>query len=774
MGVTFSQAIADPGSRWVVIVKVEGLGHYQNAGDLADASADGDGVTKFCQFFPDYANQSLPIWKKTLKGSPGTLSERGSVLGGFPDLGQLSFAIVDEDDYLTGLVKTQAEAVTSVSAAVTVGATTIFVESATNLPSTGVAFIGSEVVRINSKTATSISVTRGYLGTDALPHDLGDPVFDAMSFLRNRRVTFKLGPADAVDANQETTFGTFAISETDFEDALCTWAFMARSQLKFLSKLAPFKTRGLVIAAMRGDPTFPELFTEQIGADRLSDFRIWRGTEASDENFFLKVGQEIISAANIYSSVHVRQRGLLGTDRAEFKIGQVMTQVFVADYLGVGSFRYSPGPSPSTSRSSGTWIKHAHPLRILLTIILSSHESSDNLELNNRNNTYGAYDILPPGYGLGLPHTLIDWPEWQKLIERTSDWKLPNFVYGDDPATFTKKFSKEVLEPLGIYLVAVNGLIRPVLPDLPRQGETAVTIDTTHVLLNEVEEGRFEPRITQDIENSIQTGAVTYRSGPRGDGEDTFRNGDFGGTFGQRGHYTQSDDPITIPIPGAEPGDPMMAELAARRILLWFRPPVVITVDVTIALNALHPGDSATLTHPELVTMKGTRGWTTVYSQVLERENITPSEKEPFPYLRLRLVAWPSIKVGKICPAGYVSGVSGSIATLAANRFTDSDASGDLPTADVTPFVVGDVVRLVNLDGLDVGSGTETVDGKSGNDLTLSGDFSGNLATGRYLVYANADENTATQTDNFVHFADRALGTVGSTLGGTAWRYGSR
>lgn len=100
---------------------------------------------------------------------------------------------------------------------------------------------------------------------------------------------------------------------------------------------------------------------------------------------------------------------------------------------------------------------------------------------------------------------------------------------------------------------------------------------------------------------------------------------------------------------------------------------------------------------------------------------------------------------------GPVPGSPDVEATVAANVYTSTDAGAGLPTTDAAAFTEDDVVRLVDANGVDIGGGTETVDGVAGSVLTLSGDFGGALAVGTTIIYADATEGTVRQSTRYVY-----------------------
>ena len=113
----------------------------------------------------------------------------------------------------------------------------------------------------------------------------------------------------------------------------------------------------------------------------------------------------------------------------------------------------------------------------------------------------------------------------------------------------------------------------------------------------------------------------------------------------------------------------------------------------------------------------------------------------------------------RVAPAAIVTSVSTNTATVETNRYTSND--GD-PAQDCLAFEVGDVVRLINLDGTSAGGTTQIVLSiDSGNDdIELDGDFSGNLAADLILVAADFDDASAAQQGLYLFAADAANQTI--------------
>ena len=760
---TYAQNLARRSQRWVYFATIEGVGHWLSSGDLTASGSDG--LTRFCTAIPDYADTTLPIWRPYLQELPQLLAERADRLGGMPDLGELVLKIVDAGDYVTQLIRPGAAPITKMTAAVTNSGTSIGVEDMTNIDLDDVVYIGGEAVRVTNTFASNFTCERGYLRTDATEHGALH-VYRYIPFLHGRRVRLYAVPADAADYTEETLVGEYALDGLSWSDDQNVWILKAKSQLKYLDRLAPIKQRAIRLTV----PSRRWWDYETIG-DTPVEGRVWQGALAG-EGVYLRNEAEILVGALEYGRLRIVRRRVFGTPEVELEPDSILQQVFVAEtFADECSFRYSPGPTPSTSRSSGNWVKTAHWLRMMLAIMTSSADPEDGLELTNYISGGDNYSFLPPGYGLGLPASLIDWDSFNEAIARTLDFEFKNFVYGDEPEPFGDLIDRHFLKPIGAYLITDNGAAKVVIPTIPTQGSVSVTLGPSEILTREVGPRQHLPRIRERYNLDFQTGSVVYLPGPNAEPPVRFNAGDFEGVFGPSSYHASDDKPITIPVPGAESAAPWLGKAGATRIFRWHRPALELEAHVDTSRMDFGPGTKFDVSVAELPNLKeATRAWTNVLAEILEREPNLSLDKIS---ARLRLIGWPDVRVGKVCPVGYVEGVSTNDAAITSSRYTKSDAPAPLPTTDAAAFSVGDVVKISNLDGTDADSGTETVDSIVGDVLTLSGNFSGNLAAGQVIRYADAADAATQQLAAFIHFASTSNNLIGGTTR-EPWAYGER
>lgn len=189
----------------------------------------------------------------------------------------------------------------------------------------------------------------------------------------------------------------------------------------------------------------------------------------------------VISTAALTFRRDVLRKG----QRVSLQAGQLATQVFLAR----SDFRYSPGPTPSTIRSSGTWVRSSHWIDLLLIMLTSSNEPADGLELANYVSARGNYSSLPPGYGVGLLAAQIDWDAFAAVKQRTLDYLFPNFSLGaGDAVPFGELVDEQFLKPMGAYL-STSGVARVVLPRIPLLESASLTIGSADILAKPIGPG---------------------------------------------------------------------------------------------------------------------------------------------------------------------------------------------------------------------------------------------------------------------------------------------
>lgn len=714
---TWTQNAARLAGQWVVIVRIEGLGPWLSDADLA--AADGDGRYRWTVRVPGYgAAHPAAVWIPSLSQLPDTAGEAFDPdEGGAVQLESTRLAITDTGDHLTALLATDRPPVTGLGAALAAtpgSAQTIAVGSSTGL-SGQVIYVAGESMRVESVlSSTSIKVTRGYAGSRVLAHDAGAPVYLSPPFFEGRRLEVHLAPLDAADAGEETRIGEYRIDSVEWDRSQREWQIQATGQLRALKREIARNPRVVTVQRVYEGAEEGEggIFLVTPPREPLTTLRHWPG----DELAFLRNGSEIMSITFqgvLTTWLLTGRRGVGWTQVEGLSEGADLAQVFVADPLA-GSFRYSPGPTPSTSRTSGTWTITSQWLDLLLILLLSSATEDDGLELTNYVAARGNYSSLPPGYGAGQLASEVDWDTVDDVRQRTLDLELPAFAFGDEPISFGDLVVEHLLRPIGAYLTYAGGQVRVILPRVPL-GTAAIQIGPTDILTRSVGRGLLEPRVDVQRGRSGAASSIVYALGPQGRkvtvNAPHVRNG-----IGQRGEYGDTK-PTPLAVPGANPDDTGRWESWGQAALARSsRARMEIAAEVALGPGlSLEPGGvvgvtCAGLPNPAAVV----RGWDAVNVQVLQATpvlEVDRSTRAVAAHVAMRGIGYGAgVKVGAVAPAAKVASVVGTVAVTEVNRYTSEDAAGELPTTDPEAFTAGDVVRLVDASGAETTpSATETV-----------------------------------------------------------------
>lgn len=759
-------------SSWAVMVRIEGTG-------------DRNGQWSFSNAIPAHLDSST--CKPWLTELPEILSERVDLAGGIPEAGSCTVAILDVDDTLTALWRTERGARTVLEEDVDVSETNILVADADSL-ATEVVFVGSEamVVTADASSPESITVTRGALGTDALTHTNGDLVYRSTPYLEGRRVEVYLCPLDSLSSADERLVGSYVLDSVGLDDGANVWSLRCVGQHRYLDRRLPIAPReGKVVA----------LPPRRIQLDPGPIRSLW-----SDRLAYLRVDDEVVQVYDSGAAMlgwtstttilpasipfEMRLRAVNGTDAAVIEPPLQVRQVFLAGR----DLRYSPGPSPSVSRASGTWTPAEHWVDLMLILLLSSSSADDGLELTNRRLTGSDWSrsnfaSLPPGMGLGIPVALIDWDSFEQVRARTLGWRLPFFSYGEKPErTGAELLSEEFLRPFGAFLSFELGQLRLGLSRAPLYDETTdLVIDDDLVLRRETARGVYLPDVTVARARAQAVGSVTYKVGP-GKVAATYRSTDYARTYGQRGWYGAVQPSLTIEVPGGDPRDAaFFASRAAVRLWRLHKPPTEVQLGLDIsAWPDSTVGAYAQLTMPELPDAEtGERGWTAVPIELEERVVALEATRTRGggsvmgASVRVRAKRYGAgLRLGRIAQAARVSSVATNAATVLANRYTHTDADDQgYPDVDAEAFRAGDECYLTNPDGSRIGSASQTVVSVVGNVVTLDGNFAGALAAGTILVTAAASDAVTRQTAAY-SFMRTGAGGTGSLETRFFWRWG--
>lgn len=772
---TRAQMLARGDAAPVVVLTIDGLGEY-------------DGLWRFCSRRPTKYTSSR-LYKDWLGAWPRILEQEAKALGGVATSGDLEIEIVDIDDALIGKLRTEARPQTTLDANQTAAATSITLATSSGIvPGQTVVFVGAEAQLVTGGTGPAFNVTRGALGTDAQAHVDGDPVYLFTPQIYGRRVRMFVtfddpGYSTSEEAAGEVS-GGWSIDGIGLGEGLHAWRFTARSQLRFLDRLLYRRAFKGWLGSISQDLRY--IYTRGLVGQTSTKYEV--APHFQDRLFFRTEAGEImrvqieVGAGNVRTWVGrllVDLRGAAGTRERDFEIDDEMRQVYVADPLdGYGSIRYQAPGAETSSFTTGTWIADSHPAVIALALLTSSADQEDDIP-DNWSTNGGNFACLPGGVGLGVPVAELDLESFFAVWQRTQGFRLDHFVL-DETET-----GREVLDRLcriaGYDLRQSGQEIGLDYYRSPLEGEGVTLWDDDVILTEEEDEGVVRPRISMRLDTGLTAGSVLFKLRTSGgiEVESTFTDADFPDIFGNvRGYYESEDQRIEIDAPyvradvaGAEPE--ILRQRALQLLYRFRRPLWRVEVVTDLSQSEVEVGSLVQLTHAQMPDLStGTRGVTALTGKILGEE-IEVSEDEVA--IRWTLVmSTSSARLGRICPSGMISGVSGNDATIAANRYTDPASRGDLPTSDAAAFGEGDRVRLVSRDGTPVVTtpAYQTIDQIVGNVLTLDGDFGthASFAAGTVLEYVGRDDQVQQQYAEHVSMADEATLTVGSSAD-LAWGF---
>lgn len=772
---TKAQAIADDRGAPIVIVTLDGVG-------------DAGGLWKFCSRLPSYSASAQ--YKAERFGEwPEILNEDVNPLGGVAAAGEFTIQLAEGNgDDLTALFRTEARAHTRLSGVVSAAALQVTLASGTGIvPGTTILYVDQEAMLVRSLVSgTTYDVTRAFLGTEAQAHEDDADVFLYLPNLYGRRMRLYVSHdletySVAEEEGASEIGGGWNVSDIGLTDDLNGWSITGRSQLKYIDRLL---MRSAFVGFLNG---------ASVNGDRLSLYGGDAGGGANtiaphwqDRSFF-KIGEEIIRSSTVgvfLGEIAPDVRGAAGTRQGDLRIGDAVRQVFVADPAdGFGSFRYQLPGAETSSRMTGTWFVTAHPVPIMLALLMSSADPDHDVPDNWASGT-GNYSALPGGVGLGVPVGRIDVDSFLDVWVRTQGYELPFFVLDE------RETGREVLDRIcrlcGYDLKTRGGRLALDYYRMPVAGDATTTWGDAEVLLEEAEEGDRKPILRAKLDTSITAGAVVFRTrtSAGAEVESVFSDKSFPAVFGNTSGYYQSDDNrieidaryVRADVDG---GEPEILRQRAMGLLLRHRTPLWrLWLSTDLSQDTVEPGTLVSITNAQLPDLgMGARGWTNEPCKVLTKNQVVNEDAVRIDWEAVR---YECGRVGRICPSAMIvstaaAGGGGYDVTAVANRYADPQARGGLPTADAAGFAVGQRVRLCDRgeNPIVTTPAFQTVTALAGNVVTLDGDFggAGAFAAGTVVRFVDRDAQTTEQAASYVSMADEATRTVGAS-GDAAWTFG--
>lgn len=737
---TWNSYLSGTSTELAVWLTIEGVGPALSTAQLVSASLDDR--YRFCIEPPVFASsEPAGLWKPLIEAPPTITSERISKNGGFVELGGVSFTLLDEDDVISSLLNPDSIPITRLSVKGDNGLAIEVVNTA-QISNNQVLFIGNEAVTTEGAAIGNyIPCRRGTLGTKFTIHDEGAPVYAYSPYLRDREVRVYVGPLNATSSAESQLVGIYRLTGLTLDDTTALFTFSARSHLFGVEASTPFAPRSLKIANLG---SVADKQPGRVAFDKTNDlvfFNHWNSS-AGEPALFAQMGKEVVAATFFDSgtlSLNVSQRGVAKTELVSPKIGDSVRQVYVANEFG-SSFRYSPGPNASTSRSSGTWIQTTHPLEILLCILMSkTNEGSLNNFQGGRNN----YGSLPAGAGLGVDWFNIDLESFENVIRRTRSIRMPNLVYGGKEEKFNSWANKNILEPLNCSIILRNGKLYCHRPRPPISEEEVFTIDNENILIQGSEEQGYLPEVSLKRNFLSNVNALKMNLGSAGDRYEVSVRATRAGPSGEE---------KTIDVAGAEAVDAFSWEYeAASRIRALFKPKTEASVLLDPEVWSVDLGDYVRFRLSGAPNFSGSRDIDCL-AQMTERQIELSVEDGLVVNATLTLYQGNNLVSKRISPALEVVSVESPNYTcvVEANRFTATSSLAGYPTNDLAPFAVNDTLQLRNASGVPQ-SGLATILSISGSSVRIDSNFSGALNSGTVLVRADHSNAAASVQSRYAY-----------------------
>ena len=758
---TFVTAAGEHGAQWVVAYTIEGDG-------------DNTGQYRYCTEAPDHGGALYRDW---ISEWPVLLSERVDPEGGVPEAASLEIETLDFDDTLTSTWKVEAAPSAYCNGSVNATTTSIVVDDASGYSADEVKYLGAEAVIIDSISVNTLTVTRGALDTEAHPHDDGAALFDSPQYLMGRRIRLYMIPKDSDAWSDGRELGVYHIDGLTLSQDLHSFRFSARSQAKYLSRVVANYTTYRWDATPVSGFSMLALTPRSVHRGGFYDWTV--ATNAWSDNLsWMVLNDEVLRVSSQFITPEIMQRGELGTVAdGDVSRGEAVL-VMGADPTGPCAFRFHPYAAgyhaTGYTRTSNGWTKTAHAADIMLCILTSSARTEDGFETLNgfqpaAGHAGGCWSSLPIGYGMGVPASKIDLASFITFKAANPQAVFPYFYFGHEPISAAELLATAFLRPLGAFLTTEDGTIKIKQPRFATTGATSTAWGADQ-LLGTASGGQTKPEISASKEESSQYTSVTYVArSPRGHEQfTTYRSGDVVGWGAPRSYYGSDARDLRIDVPSLRAGqsDPLIAEMASRKLFRLHRPRWRLSAKTGIDQYAIAPGDLVALTFADLPDeVAGARGWTGVRCEATERAF---SADPGFTGINWELFSWgPGLNAGWVAPSFYAVSVSGPDGegdykiSGWLRHYCDGEAQGDMPSSDPAAFAVNDEVMLLNPDGSVASAAQETVTAVGTTSVTVSGNWSGTLTAGLIVAYDDSTNAAAQQTDDFAYWSYSPL-----------WRYG--
>ena len=480
---TFATEITKRNRKPIFLLTIEGIGYF----DSPTAK-----IKKWCTKTPAYVSsnaEKLNVYRPMLAGI-SSFGEELDLQKLVSSVDGLSFDISRRGNEFDSFLLGHKKHVTRLSSAVANATTTaISFHSITWRDTGSPIYIGQECVVFDGS-----AYIRGAYGTVPSAHNVDDPVFEGISYLKNRIITlYIVYDHDGITSSDETQVWQGFVDNVSLSSDKTSYHFSCvgyssairnRSIFSGYSNFdVSFLTFGKKNFTNTGDDTGNDIFLEIGGKEALYYTNGAPATLSFGSSRFLKTskGEVIhliyttITGSSKFISGRVYDRGLFGTQKYNDYLDDntdsvKAVEIFPTDPSFATQFRIQARGAETTSVSTGTWTISSHPIDILLNFMCSSPSVSSVLADgtsftagSNYTSGKGNYSSLPVGMGVGVLASKIDFDSFfyvKNLV--IPNIRMDGFIFSSDSReNFLDWASREILQPLGLYVtMSLSGKIQ--------------------------------------------------------------------------------------------------------------------------------------------------------------------------------------------------------------------------------------------------------------------------------------------------------------------------
>jgi hypothetical protein len=607
-----------------------------------------------------------------------------------------------------------------------------FTGDAVAFPSSGVLYVGRETIAYTSK-ATSPN-GGGYFsgisrGRYALPgrtgtqkHTEADLLSPYLRFLATRAAVM-FATLDGTDANRVARWaGTIQAAKTG-AGATTIDLTMESVNAEFRATLFATQRRGKLLAGLVDGAGAYTVASSGERAAETTRLLLSPDSLAGDwtdgATMFVRVEDEwitgTVSVVDSETALTIASRAVLSSTAAQHGVGTDVKEVY-----WTGSYDASGPPEARVSH----FTQGSHPLEVVLQMLLSREGDGAN----------GTWDVLPPGWGVGLDASRVDIAGILALKRAWFPSATHQWAY-QEPFSFSDTIA-EILKPHGCYDVPKLGDLSSIRRiSVPIPGATVRQLGASEILAPAAWDGQMQ-NVVGLVEWKCDGDPIsddfrqTYRGVMQGPGVEAqeFYAGRWVKLMVEaRGQFTGQD-------PGAAYFGSSLATRAPEAAQRYFemvrdryaRPLPVISIECSYSALDIEIGDVVSLTAEHVPD--ATSGGSGVAAAVCEVLSKQVDDAAGRVSLKLAHIPTPP-RFRLVAPSGIVSSWSSGTKTI---TLTDGEFN-DPDQARTDGFRSGQVVAVYSSD-LATSRGTATISSVTSTTLVLGTDPAGIVATDVVLL----------------------------------------